>query len=209
VRSLTDSLRAQQHEFANRMHGLAGLLELGRTEDALAYLVEIRGTAVEFDDNVRAHIAAPQIAGLLLGKAAEASERGVEFVLAPETTLGEVPSKVHALITILGNLVDNAFDAVAGITGPKCVVVSIVETPTTLTVKVTDNGPGIEPGTEDLIFSDHYTTNSSHPRERGLGLTLVDRLVKRLHGTINVGEGPGATFEVNLPTVPTASGVRR
>src|SRR6478672_3738707 len=88
VRSLTDSLRAQQHEFSNRMHALAGLLELGRPEEALDYLVEIRGTAAEFDDTLRTHIAAPQIVGLLLGKAAEAGERGVELVIAPETSLG-------------------------------------------------------------------------------------------------------------------------
>jgi two-component system CitB family sensor kinase len=201
VRSLTDSLRAQQHEFANRMHGLAGLLELGRTDDALDYLVEIRGTAAEFDEKLRTHIAAPQIVGLLLGKAAEAGERGVEFVLAPETSLGEAPGKVQALLTILGNLIDNAFDAVARLDGPKRVTVSVVEIPASLTVKVTDNGPGIAPGTGNLIFADRYTTNPS--AERGLGLTLVDRLVRRLHGTIAVGEGPGASFEVHLPTETT------
>ena len=74
---------------------------------------EIRGTAAEFDNTLRAHIAAPQIVGLLLGKAAEASERGIELVISPETWLGESPAKVQALTTIIGNLIDNAFDALA------------------------------------------------------------------------------------------------
>jgi two-component system CitB family sensor kinase len=204
VRSLTDSLRAQQHEFSNRMHALAGLLELGRSDEALNYLVEIRGTAAEFDDTLRTRIAAPQIVGLLLGKAAEAGERGVELVVSPQTSLGEAPGKAQALTTILGNLIDNAFDAVARTPAPRRVEVSIVETPTRLMITVSDNGPGIEPGSAELIFSEQYTTNpSSGQRARGLGLPLVDRLVRRLRGSIVVGEGPGARFEVSLPTEGT------
>ncbi len=114
---------------------------------------------------------------------------------------------MQALLTILGNLIDNAFDAVSQISGPKRVTVSVVETPTSLTVKVTDNGPGIAPGTGELIFADRYTTSPSS--ERGLGLTLVDRLVRRLRGTIAVGEGPGASFEVRLPTGTTIPGSLR
>lgn len=204
VRSLTDSLRAQQHEFSNRMHALAGLLELGRADDALNYLVEIRGTEAEFDATLRTRIEAPQVVGLLLGKAAEASERGVELVIAPETTLGAAPGKMQALTTILGNLIDNAFDAVGRVPAPRRVVVSVIETTTRLTITVCDNGPGIETGTAEMIFTESYTTNpSSGQRPRGLGLPLVDRLVRRLHGTITVSEGPGARFEVSLPTEAT------
>ena len=113
-RGLTESLRAQQHEFANRIHTIAGLLELGRTQEALHYLTEIGGTAAEFDNTLRTHIAAPQIVGLLLGKAAEASERGIHLEIAPETWLSESPAKVQVLTTVVGNLVDNAMDAVTG-----------------------------------------------------------------------------------------------
>jgi two-component system, CitB family, sensor kinase len=210
VRSLTDSLRAQQHEFANRMHALAGLLELGRADDALNYLVEIRGTEAQFDETLRTRIAAPQVVGLLLGKAAEASERSVDLVIAPETSLGAAPGKVQALTTILGNLIDNAFDAVARVPAPRRVVVSVVETPSLLTITVSDNGPGIEPGAAQMIFSERYTTNpSSDGQSRGLGLPLVDRLVRRLRGTVRVSEGPGARFEVSLPTEVTLASVTR
>jgi two-component system CitB family sensor kinase len=207
-RSLTESLRAQQHEFANRMHTVAGLLELGRTDEALSYVTEIRGTAAEFDNTLRTHIATPQIVGLLLGKAAEASERGIELVISPETWLGDTPSKVQALTTIVGNLVDNAFDALANVPAPRRVVVEIVEDPMQVTVTVTDNGPGIPPDLTSQIFQDGFTTKSPAPGRRGgLGLALVHRLVVRLHGSIEVSEGPGAQFTVRLPKEPAATTV--
>lgn len=203
-RSLTESLRAQQHEFANRMHAVAGLLELGRNDEARSYVTEIRGTAAEFDNTLRSHIAAPQIVGLLLGKAAEASERGIELVISPETWLGDLPSKVQALTTIVGNLVDNAFDALAAVTAARRVIVEIIDEPTVLTVTVCDNGPGVPAGGEQLIFQDGYTTKPSAGGGRGgLGLVLVQRLVTRLHGSIDVSEGPGAQFTVRLPKQTT------
>ncbi len=200
-RGLTDSLRAQQHEFANRLHAVAGLLQLGCPDDALRYVLEIRGTAAEFDNTLRTHIESPQIIGLLLGKAAEASERGVELVISPETWLSESPDKVQALISIIGNLIDNAFGALAGVAAPRRVVVDIVEDDDEVRITVSDNGPGVATGTEGLIFRDGFTTNTTDAgRPRGLGLALVDRLVTQLGGSTEVSQGPGAEFTVRLPT---------
>jgi two-component system CitB family sensor kinase len=199
-RSLTNSLRAQQHEFSNRMHAVAGLLELGCTDEALSYVTEIRGTAAEFDNTLRTHIGAPQIVGLLLGKAAEASERGIELVIAPDTWLGDAPERIQALTTIVGNLIDNAFAALANAPAPRQVVVEIIEEPAVITATVSDNGPGVPPGAEELIFQDGYSTKpDSDQRRGGLGLALVSRLVTRLHGSIALTDGPGARFIVELP----------
>ena len=199
VRSLTDALRAQQHEFSNRMHTLAGLLELGDTEQALSYLTELRGSAAALADRLRSRIASPLMIGLLLGKAAEASERGLVLQISEDTWLGDTPDRIQALVTIVGNLIDNAFDALAGTAGGT-VRVSIVEDETDVTVHVADNGPGIVPGTEQAIFLDGFTTKSERGGvRRGLGLALVHRLVQRLDGSITVSEGPGAEFEVRLP----------
>ncbi len=202
-RSLTESLRAQQHEFANRMHAVAGLLELGRADEALSFVTEIRGTAAEFDNTLRTHIAAPQLVGLLLGKAAEASERGIELLISPETWLADTPERIQALTSIVGNLIDNALDALTAAPAPRRVVVEIIEQPGLLTVTVTDNGPGIPPGTEQSIFRDGYTTKpNTAGRRRGLGLALVHRHVTRLHGSIAVSTGPGAEITVLLPKEP-------
>lgn len=199
-RSLTESMRAQQHEFSNRMHAVAGLLELGRSMDALDYLHEIRGTTADLDQTLRRHIAAPQIVGLMLGKAAEANERGIEFVISPDTQLGEAPGRVQALTTVLGNLIDNAFDALVGSPVPRRVEVSIVEVPGSVSIAVSDNGPGVDVLAAPQIFHNGYTTQrGALVRHSGLGLSLVHSAVTKLGGSVEVSEGPGATFTVILP----------
>jgi two-component system CitB family sensor kinase len=206
-RGLTESLRAQQHEFANRMHALAGLLELGFVDEAQVYLLEIRGTAAEFDNTLRTHIAAPEIVGLLLGKAAEAGERGIELIIAPESWLSDSRERVQALTTIVGNLIDNAFDALAASPAPRRVVLEIVEDEKVVTISVSDNGPGVPSGSEQLIFRDGWTTKPTAAGTRhGLGLALVHRLVTRLHGSVTVSGGSGARFTVQLPRVPIPVG---
>lgn len=199
-RGLIDSLRAQQHEFANRMHAVAGMLELGHVEEALAYALEVRGTAAHFDETLRQHIAAPQIAGLLLGKSAEASERGIELTIAPESWLGDSPGRIQALTTIIGNLIDNAFDSLMHTPAPRRVELLVVEEVDELRVMVSDNGPGVPAAEREHIFTDGYSTKSAAgDRRRGLGLALVNRLVGRLGGTVEVSVGPGARFTVRLP----------
>ena len=205
-RSFAESIRAQQHEFSNRMHALSGLLELGRPDEALQYLNEIRGTTADLDNTLRTHIGAPMIIGLLLGKAAEANERGIELVIAPDTDLGEAPDRVQALTTILGNLIDNAFDALTGAPAPRRTVVSVVESPQSLTVRVSDNGPGVQSAEVPRIFTNGYTTKQgSAVRHSGLGLSLVHSTVAKLGGTVTVSEGPGAAFTVVLPRNLTPS----
>ena len=203
-RGLTESLRAQQHEFSNRMHAVVGLLELDRHQEALGYLTQIRGTAAEFDNTLRTRIAAPQIVGLLLGKAAEASERAIQLEISPDSWLSESPEKVQVLITVVGNLVDNAMDALSGWNPRRTVTVEIIEDPGLITVVVSDTGPGVAPELVPRIFLDGYTTKSEPgSRLRGLGLALVHRLVTRLHGSIDVSladDGTGAKFTVIIPT---------
>ncbi|TWP35740.1 ATP-binding protein [Leekyejoonella antrihumi] len=200
-RGLTDSLRAQQHEFVNRMHTVAGLLELGCTDEALSYALEVRGTAAEFDNTLRAHIGAPQIVGLLLGKAAEAGERGVELTISPATLIGSSPENLQTLTTIIGNLIDNSFEALTRVPAPRRVTLELLEAEDVVTIAVTDNGPGLPPGASQLVFRDGYSTKAGPDRrEGGLGLALVHRLVTRLGGSIEATEGPGARFTVRLPS---------
>jgi two-component system CitB family sensor kinase len=213
VRSLTDALRAQQHEFSNRLHAVTGLLELGQIDEALGYLTELHDGAAEFAESLRTRIGSPLIIGLLLGKAAAASERGLTLEVSEDTWLGESPQKLQALTTIVGNLVDNALEALSGAAGSGRVVVTLIEDEREFLVRVADNGPGIPPGAAESIFRDGYTTKSDRGMlRRGLGLALVHRLVQRLHGTITVTEGPSPVFTVHLPATtsrPVETGVLR
>jgi len=197
MRGLTDALRAQQHEFSNRMHTLAGLLELGEQEAALEYAVETAGAGPALAESLRARIGDPLLVGLVVAKATVAAERGVELMVSPDTRLGEEAPHLRRLLTIVGNLLDNAIEAAAGVEGGR-VSLAIVQEADRLTVRVADNGPGVPDGAP--IFEDGYSTSPDRgTARRGLGLALVHRLVQRNHGTISVSRGPGAVFEVMFP----------
>ena len=180
MRGLTDALRAQQHEFSNRMHALAGLLELGETDEAMGYLTDLRAADADVTAAVRARIASSPVAGLVLAKAAIAAERGITLTLSEDTWLGELPDQEHALTTIIGNLVDNAFDALAaerGASGAErgCSCRSW-RSRTRCTSGSRTTGPGSRSGAASQVFTDGYSTKSTTgPMRRGLGLALVHR----------------------------------
>jgi two-component system CitB family sensor kinase len=192
------------------MHAIAGLLELARPEEALDYVNEIRGTSATFDQTLRTQVRAPQLVGLMLGKAAEANELGIDLIVSPDTDLGEAPDRIQALTTILGNLIDNAFDAVTGAPAPRRVTISVTESAQGVTVTVGDNGPGIAPDALAEIFRNGYTTKRGPlSRHSGLGLSLVQSTVVKLGGSITVSDGPGATFTVVLPRSAALAGSER
>jgi two-component system CitB family sensor kinase len=203
VRALTDALRAQQHEFANQMHTVAGLIELGDPQQALAYITETRAGSADRAEALRERIGNPLVAAMVLAKQTVAAERGVRLHLAAESWLGEAPAHTQALLTILGNLLDNAIDAVGGAVGGAgggAVELLVAEDESGTTVRVADTGPGIDAAAVDEIFRDGYSTKAAcGPVRRGLGLALVHRVVARLGGTVSVSSGPGATFTVQLP----------
>lgn len=204
VRSLTDALRAQQHEHANRMHTVAGLLELGRGEEAQHYLTELSTTRSGTAEALRDDIGDPTIVALLLAKMTIAAERGVELHVRVDGGVASVEGlavKTRVLVSIIGNLVDNAVDAAASGAAPQPrVEVRFVEADRDhLAIEVRDNGPGVED--LDRVFDDGYTTKPHREgAPRGLGLALVHRLVVRNGGRVDVVNDRGAVFRVVLPT---------
>jgi two-component system CitB family sensor kinase len=202
VRGLTDALRAQGHEFSNRMHTLTGLLELGDLDEALRYIDDTEGTHGMLLESVRERIGSPLVAALFLAKATVAAERGVELILSDESLLEDARGQDKALLTVIGNLVDNAIDAAA--CGPDArVLLDVRQDDDNIRIAVTDTGPGIPPDAMEDIFQDGFSTKP--PRRgvrRGLGLALIRRLVQRLGGEIRVAapEARGARFVVVLPT---------
>ncbi|MEV6295907.1 ATP-binding protein [Streptomyces sp. NPDC004059] len=203
VRGLTDALRAQQHEFTNRMHTLAGLLDIGAYDDAYEVAVESAGAGQALTESVRRRIGNPLMVGLVVAKTTVAAERGVRVVLGDDSALGEDPPQLRRLLTIVGNLLDNAIDAAGDgppPAGGRTVRLTLAEDGDGTTVRVADTGPGIPPGAHESIFEDGWSTRPDRgTARRGLGLALVHRLVSRHGGTITVTEGPGAVFTVRLP----------
>ncbi|MGH2867418.1 MAG: ATP-binding protein [Solirubrobacteraceae bacterium] len=203
VDALTDALRAQQHEFSNRMHTVAGLIEIGDHDGAVRYAIDVSHASGGLAEVIREQIERPEIAAMLLAKTTIAAERDVLLELTSDSRLvdsGENPQP-QTLLTIIGNLIDNAIDAAASATAPGTVTVRLASTEDGIEIEVGDSGPGVPEGLEHEIFTDGFTTKpSSGERHRGLGLALVHRLVRREQGRVWIEPGKPAVFRVVLPT---------
>ncbi|MFD4956170.1 ATP-binding protein [Streptomyces sp. NPDC058451] len=203
-RGFSQALRSQAHEAANRLHTVVSLIELGRAEEAVEFATAELELAQALTDQVVTAVSEPVLAALLLGKAAQANERGVELVVSSDSGLddGLLPRSLppRDLVTILGNLVDNAVDAAQG-GMPARVTVTACAEDGELVLRVADNGPGVHPAHTDRVFQHGFSTKPSGPGGRGLGLALVRQAVRRHEGTLTVtdAEGGGAVFEARLP----------
>ncbi|MFF8441663.1 ATP-binding protein [Streptomyces californicus] len=228
-RGFTQALRSQAHEAANRLHTVVSLIELGRVEEAVEFATAELELAQVLTDRVVGAVEEPVLAALLLGKAAQANERGVELVLAEDSLIDDgalPPSLAHRdLVTILGNLIDNAVDAVSegfegdegaavpapraagGAAGRARVTVTALADERELLLRVADNGAGIGPEAAGEVFRRGWST---HGAGRGLGLALVRQAAHRNGGTVELDAGPdgGARFTVRLPLGERTAGTR-
>ncbi|MFF3911306.1 ATP-binding protein [Streptomyces sp. NPDC001848] len=216
-RGFTQALRSQAHEAANRLHTVVSLIELGRAEEAVDFATAELELAQALTDQVVAAVNEPVLAALLLGKAAQANERGVELVVSEDSRIddGLLPPSLPSrdMVTILGNLIDNAVDAAQGSVRARVTVTVYTEGPD-LVLRVSDTGDGVDPAHAEAVFERGWSTKpATAPGGRGLGLALVRQTVRRHDGTLTVSEaaGGGAEFEarVPLPTVGAAAAAPR
>ena len=204
MRTLSDALRAQTHEHANRLHTIVSLMELGRGTEALAFATQDLELSQRLTDDLVSSLDEPVLGALIMGKAAEAHERGVELTL---NTVGNGTGEpavtglaVQDLVAILGNLLDNAIDAAAESPAPKLVELTVEAGAESLDITVEDSGPGIDPQAVEAIFRHGFSTKTPGPFGRGLGLALVRQAVQRLGGTMTITSPAGALFRVTLPS---------
>ncbi|WP_120520526.1 sensor histidine kinase [Arthrobacter celericrescens] len=233
MRTLSGALRAQTHEHANRLHTIVSLMELGRTDDALDFATKDLELSQRLTDDIVASVDEPVLSALIMGKSAEAHERGAELTVHVSGADGLHGLAVQDLVTILGNLLDNALDAAAAAPPPRKVSLTIATTPDAVTFTVADSGPGIDPAIAGDILEYGFSTKASGvhdggpgggapaPGGRGVGLALVRQAVKRLDGTLSIGaaDAPddsggaalggaalkGALFRVVLPAPDPAA----
>ncbi len=201
VDALTDALRAQQHEFSNRMHTVAGLIELGDYDAAVRYSLDVSSESAGRAEAIRERVETPELAALLMAKTTVAAERGVQLELSEASRLTETAIGTNAMLSIIGNLIDNAIDAAAGGGAPAKVTVCLTTCAENVRIEVSDTGSGVPKELTGRIFTDGFTTKPSDGgRHRGIGLALVHRLVRRAGGTITVDSSGPTTFTVVLPT---------
>ena len=200
TRHVTDTLRAQAHEFDNRLHTIAGLIELGEAEEAVRFVHRISSSRSEFSSAVTAAVRDPAIAALLIAKASQAAELGVELRIAPDSTLPALGHELSAdVATVVGNLVDNAMEAAATVP-QRWVEVGLGLVDGEVDVVVRDSGPGVPPGMEREVFRRGVSTKDG-PRtgERGIGLSLVQLVCARRGGEVTASSAGGSTFTARLP----------
>ncbi|MDL5155615.1 sensor histidine kinase [Actinomycetospora termitidis] len=202
TRGTTETLRAQAHEFSNRLHTISGLIEIGEYDEVVRYVGTLEGSA-EDDAMVTGRIGDPSLAALLVAKARLARERGV--VLEVTGALGRVSDDLSAdLVTVVGNLVDNALDVLATRGGGTVGVdVTDPDPEGPVGVEVSDTGPGVSTDPPEAVFGRGVSTKGDG---RGIGLALVRAVCIRRGGEVAVTSRPGegAVFTARLPRERTS-----
>ncbi|MCP3799191.1 ATP-binding protein [Allokutzneria sp. A3M-2-11 16] len=198
-RQTTDTLRAQAHEFTNQLHTISGLIELGEYDEVVRYVTRASRTHEAWSTEVVAKVADPALAALLIAKASLAAEHAVGLRLSADSRIGELDEALSAdLVTVVGNLVDNALDALPA-TGGGWVEVDLRQTDTDVLVRVRDSGPGVAPEIAEEVFRHGFTTKvAEHGGQRGIGLALTRQICVRRGGEVSVRNDGGAVFSARL-----------
>lgn len=201
VQEYSELLRAQTHEYSNKMHTIAGLIQLGAHQEALDLVINEASGYQQLIRNLAETVPDPVIAGIILGKYNRACELKIELEFDAQNSFADLPPELERepLVTILGNLLDNAFDAVRETGGQQLVRLFLTDLGPDLIIEVEDSGPGVAEQVENELFNSGITTKSGSGR--GTGLALVKRAVDGLDGEITFSDGElgGALFTVIIP----------
>lgn len=210
MRLFAESLRSQAHESANRLHTVVGLVEMGRGDEAVRFATTELELSQHLVDRLTAAVREPALVALLLGKSAQANERGIELTVTDETNLSptgdsslDTDSVLSSaeLVTVVGNLIDNALDACDR--DDPWVEVTVHEDSSGLSIRVADSGPGMDAEEFARARRRGYSTKTAVEGAldpgRGLGLALVSQTVERHGGTITAEVTYGSVVIVTVP----------
>ena len=213
-RSSAELLRAQTHEFANQLHTISGLIQIGEYDEVVTYVGALNRYRESLDLTVTRRVHDTTVAALLMAKSSLAAERRVELRVSERTTLLRLDPALSAdIATVLGNLVDNAVDAAAQSgtpLSPAWVEVELRQDATSVEIVVRDSGPGVAPELAQEVFAHGFTTKAAAEGERGIGLAMTRLICRRRGGEVavtNLTEG-GAAFVARMSTQRTPEGAR-
>jgi sensor histidine kinase regulating citrate/malate metabolism len=194
IRQINDGLRAQNHEFLNKLHTISGLIQLEEYEEAIHYITGISHNRQEIIARLNDSIKDSSVAGLLLGKYNKAQEQKTAFLLEDRSFLPADSGLSDILNLILGNLIENSLEELADLPD-SAIMVKIIWKDRTLQLQISDNGRGISD--TERVFEKGF---SSKGAGRGLGLYLIRKRIKREGGSISLHSEPGNTcFTIEIP----------
>lgn len=195
---LADSLRAQAHESANKLHTVITLVEMGRPDDAVQFATEDLELSQQLVDRLSHAVREPALVALLLGKTAQADERGIALTITEDTQLPtDTVLSGQEMVTVVGNLIDNAMDACDR--DDPWVEVTVSQGGDGLLIRVADSGPGMDASTFEKAMQRGYSTKPGDASGHGLGLALVAQVVRRHGGAIQADVTYGSVVTVTLP----------
>ncbi len=229
-RGTSELLRAQTHEFANQLHTISGLIQIGEQEEVVRYIRALNQRRQSLDMSIGRRVRDTAVAALLMAKASQAAERKVALRLSDRTALDRLtPEDAADVATVVGNLVDNAIDAAtsergdgnggggskvagdmaAGRDGDEpWVEVELRQDNASVEIVVRDSGPGVAPDLAQEVFAHGFTTKAAREGERGIGLALTRLVCERRGGEIAVTNTPqGAMFSARMSVSHPADAV--
>lgn len=212
-RSSSELLRAQAHEFANQLHTISGLIQIGEQDEVVRYIRALNQRRQSLDMTLTRRVRDTAVAALLMAKTSLAAERKVTLRISDDTALDRLPPEDAAdVATVVGNLVDNAIDAATA--GERAegevawVEVELRQDAASVEIVVRDSGPGIAPELAHEVFAHGFTTKAAEEGERGIGLALTRLVCERRGGEIAVANTPdGAMFTARMSVSHPADAV--
>ncbi|MFD9119213.1 ATP-binding protein [Streptomyces bottropensis] len=212
-RSSAELLRAQAHEFANQLHTISGLIQIGEQDEVVHYIRALSRHRHSLDVTLSRRVRDTAVAALLMAKTSLAAERRVILRVSESTALDRLaPEDAADVATVVGNLVDNAVDAAATTTVSEAheawVEVELRQDASSVEIVVRDSGPGVAPELAREVFSHGFTTKAAREGERGIGLALTRLVCERHGGEISVTNTPdGAMFTARMTVSHLADAV--
>jgi two-component system CitB family sensor kinase len=200
-RSSSELLRAQAHEFANQLHTISGLIQIGEQDEVVRYIRALNRRRQSLDVSLSRRVRDTAVAALLMAKSSLAAERRVSLRISDRTALGRLtPEDAADVATVVGNLVDNAVDAAATRESDDAwVEVELRQDASSVEIVVRDSGPGVAPELAREVFSHGFTTKAAQEGGRGIGLALTRLVCERHGGEISVTNTPdGAMFTARM-----------
>lgn len=202
VQKYSEMLRIQTHEYSNKLYTISGLIQIGAYQDAIELIGSETSGYQNLINSLMEIVQDPIIAGTILGKYNKAKELKIDLVIDSDSSMSDIPASIKRenLVTIIGNILDNGFEAVLSLpVEERKVRLSMTDLGNDLIFEFDDSGPGVQQPLHEKIFAKGFTTKNSEGH--GMGLYLVAKALKRMGGTVSVGRSDfgGTAFTVIIP----------
>jgi len=199
AKKMSWSLRAQNHEFMNKLHTIAGLIQLEEYDEALQFISDVAKIRSKISSILTEKIKDPSLSAILLSKYNKAEESRVKFKIDEVSTLSSLPQYMTSeeIVSVVGNLIENSLDEVSN-DGDGEIYIKIVQHKDYLEIKVKDNGPGIKEDYGNKIYEQGFTTKEG---QRGHGMYIVKKIIEEANGTIEFKVDKGVLWDITIPMV--------